>query len=103
MGLHNMGCNECGHAFVSGRLEKVVCPVCSSIDTKWFPSIMVGSTKKFWHPHLEHEPVEITSMRQLDKELEKRNLDIPEAPNKRLFKKPERPLPQTREEAIKYG
>lgn len=103
MGRHDHQCQACSERFEAMRIEGVVCPRCSSSDTKWLPSMMITSFKKFYHPHLGHEPVEIESMRHLDQELEKRNLYIPEDKVKRAFKPDSRPLPATRKEAELYG
>ena len=103
MGRHDHQCNQCAEFFEALRIEGVTCPRCASADTKWLPSMRITSFKKFWHPHLGHEPVEIQSMRHLDQELEKRNLHIPEDKVKRAFKPNSRPLPATKEEATYYG
>ena len=93
MAVHNMLCPSCGLKFEALRIEQVSCPSCGVLAT-WQPSVMISTFKSFYHPHLGHTPVLIESAKQLDKELDKRNLYIPQGK-----KQGPRRLPQSIREA----
>jgi hypothetical protein len=97
MPRHDLECNGCKKVFEALRITNVQCPYCGSADTVWLPKANMYKFTPFWHPHLGHAPVEITSTKQLDRELEKVGGYIKTAPTK--TNKRGRRLPESYEEA----
>ena len=90
---HDHRCRECRIETTDSTLERL-CPGCGEyMDIVSAPAI--DSFKSFWHPSLDHEPVFINSAKTLDKELDRRNLHIKQAPKNEKFIR----LPQSKEEA----
>lgn len=82
--------------FEVNTAEPSVCTRCGSMSTHWVPKLgNTGGFESFFHPNLGHHPVEITSVRQLDKELTERNLHIAEGRKREKFQH----LPKTLREA----
>lgn len=91
---HDLECRKCQSEFTS-LLVEVPCPRCGSQDVIWHMSVMTSHFTPFWHPNLGHEPVEITSASQLDKELGKRRLHVNEERSRKRVR-----LPATKREAL---
>lgn len=96
MARHDHFCHDCQREFEVNTAEPSVCTRCGSMNTHWVPKLgNTGGFATFYHPNLGHHPVEITSARQLDKELATRNLHIAESPKREKYQR----LPQTVAEA----
>ena len=95
MPRHDHWCRPCGRRFETTTAEPSWCPVCGSTNTHWLPQIATGGFEKFWSPHLDHEPVEITSAQHLDRELKARGKHIQMAPKREKYQR----LPKSAEEA----
>lgn len=95
MPRHDHRCQACQQAFEAPTIDVAACPTCGSPQVIWVPQVHTPQFKSFWHPHLGHEPVHITSAKQLDRELESRHLTLREAPRRERHQR----LPETEQEA----
>lgn len=83
----------CGRISVTDRID-ARCKGCGSVMA------LVGSAgtpnfKSFWHPNLGHEPVKISSSKELDRELNKRGMFVNETKVGDKVR-----LPRTKKEAL---
>jgi LSD1 subclass zinc finger protein len=78
--LHDFECPACGHSQeelldVLPNATHVHCSKCRTIMNH----VVIGGRgftfNSFWHPHLDHKPVHITSWKQYRKELRSRGLE----------------------------
>lgn len=80
MPTYDYECDTCGHSFEQfrtvDRRHDASCPCCGEPGRLVisFGKVQISQFKPFVEHNLDHDPVEIRTARQLDREMKKRNL-----------------------------